>query len=194
SGGQGQADSTPEVGKQDNGGSSGRGDSDINRHRQRQWRQQRQQRRQQQQNPSLSYLRLLPPTGGPFNRPTVAHSLIGTTFARTPAPSATALRTRRLRSGVKNAHGILSSSLSTSSSYEHQARRSRRSGQSSCWANATSVAVAADVEDGLRSQRPTQLAQCPPWAHDVMAAAVGEAVLAAAAAAVMVAAVAAAQQ
>ncbi|KAJ9517783.1 hypothetical protein QJQ45_004084 [Haematococcus lacustris] len=39
-----------------------------------------------------------------------------------------------------------------------KARRSRRSGQSSCWANATSVAVAADVEDGLRSQRPTQLA------------------------------------
>ncbi|KAJ9513964.1 hypothetical protein QJQ45_021021 [Haematococcus lacustris] len=48
-----------------------------------------------------------------------------------------------------------------------------------------------DVEDGLRSQRPTQLAQCPPKAHDVMAAAVGEAVLAAAA---MVAAAEAAQQ
>ncbi|KAJ9534110.1 hypothetical protein QJQ45_002098 [Haematococcus lacustris] len=75
--------------------------------------------------------------------------------------------------------------------HQHQARRSRRSGQSSCWANATSVAAAADVEDGLRSQRPTQLAQCPPKAHDVMAAAVGEAVLAAAA---MVAAAEAAQQ
>ncbi|KAJ9522909.1 hypothetical protein QJQ45_023698 [Haematococcus lacustris] len=77
-------------------------------------------------------------------------------------------------------------------------------------AGPTSVAAAADAKDGLRSQRPTQLAhyalhcstpmcgivlvvvlvhRCPPKAHDVMAAAVGEAVLAAAA---MVAAVAAA--
>ncbi|KAJ9528972.1 hypothetical protein QJQ45_000547 [Haematococcus lacustris] len=85
----------------------------------------------------------------------------------------------------------VSRSLSAGSSYQHQTRRTSCSAQSSCWANATSVAAAADAEDGLRSQRPKQLAQCPPKAHDVMAAAVGEAVLAAAA---MVAAVAAAQQ
>ncbi|KAJ9513715.1 hypothetical protein QJQ45_015469 [Haematococcus lacustris] len=83
------------------------------------------------------------------------------------------------------------SSLNAGSSCQHQTRRTSCSAQSSCWANATPVAAAADAEDGLRSQRPTQLAQCPPKAHDVMAAAVGEAVLAAAA---MVAAVAAAQQ
>ncbi|KAJ9524689.1 hypothetical protein QJQ45_024297, partial [Haematococcus lacustris] len=83
---------------------------------------------------------------------------------------------------------ILSSSLSAGSSYQHQTRRTSCSAKSSCWANARSVPAAADAKDGLRSQRPTQLAQCPPKAHDVMLAAVGEA------AAAMVAAVAAAQQ
>ncbi|KAJ9507994.1 hypothetical protein QJQ45_021328, partial [Haematococcus lacustris] len=49
-------------------------------------------------------------------------------------------------------------SLSAGSSYQHQTRRISCSAQSSCWANATSVPAAADAKDGLRSQRPTQLA------------------------------------
>ncbi|KAJ9522820.1 hypothetical protein QJQ45_023603 [Haematococcus lacustris] len=51
------------------------------------------------------------------------------------------------------------SSLSAGSSYQHQTRRTSCSAQISCWANATSVPAAADAKDGLRSQRPTQLAQ-----------------------------------
>ncbi|KAJ9533541.1 hypothetical protein QJQ45_026568, partial [Haematococcus lacustris] len=53
---------------------------------------------------------------------------------------------------------ILSSSLSAGSSYQHQTRRTSCSAKRSCWANATSVPAAADAKDGLRSQRPTQLA------------------------------------